>query len=363
MLKIALVAGARPNFMKVGPLWHELSRHRDRCQPLLVHTGQHYDSNMSEVFLRDLGLPQPDIHLNVGSGSHAEQTGRVMIAFEKTCQQEKPDLVVVVGDVNSTLACAITAKKLWIPVAHVEAGLRSRNWRMPEEVNRIATDAISDLLFTPSRDADENLLHEGVEPRRIHFVGNIMIDSLAGALDRARATGAAERLGLRKGTYGLVTLHRPSNVDEEQELALLMRTIAGLGMPIVFPVHPRTRKMLDAGGLGSAGGERLRLIEPAAYLEFVDLMLNAAFVLTDSGGIQEETTYLSIPCLTLRPQTERPVTITEGTNELVTPRSLPGAVARIRSGQWKKGHIPDLWDGKTAGRIADILLQEKGHGG
>ena len=359
MLKVFLVAGARPNFMKIAPLWHELSRFPGQNQPVLVHTGQHYDQNMSEVFFRDLGLPRPDIHLDVGSASHAVQTARVMMEFEKVCLAEQPDLVVVVGDVNSTLACAVTAKKLWIPVAHVEAGLRSRNWRMPEEVNRIVTDAISDYLFTPSRDADANLAREGVPAERIHLVGNIMIDSLVQATARAKELAVAERFGIAPGSYGLVTLHRPSNVDEAKTLTRLIEAMAGLEVPIIFPVHPRTQKMLDeqvfAGGT-NIDCTHLHLTEPIAYYDFVNLMMNARFVITDSGGIQEETTYLGIPCLTLRPQTERPITITEGTNELATVESLPEAANRILSGKWKQGRIPDHWDGQTAARIASVLL-------
>jgi UDP-N-acetylglucosamine 2-epimerase (non-hydrolysing) len=359
MTKFLLVAGARPNFMKIAPLWRELQARRDLCRTLLVHTGQHYDKNMSQVFFDDLGLPRPDLYLGVGSGSHAVQTAKIMVEFEKVCQEHVPNCVVVVGDVNSTLACAITAKKLWIPVAHVEAGLRSRNWRMPEEVNRIVTDALADYLFTPSRDADQNLLREGAPPAGIHFVGNIMIDSLISARERAKDRAVASRFGLAPQGYGLATLHRPHNVDDEATLVRLLKTIVELDYPVIFPVHPRTRKMLDACWSGVAresARERLQMADPLPYFDFVNLMLNARFVLTDSGGIQEETTYLGIPCLTLRPQTERPVTVTEGTNELVTADSLPAAAKRILANQWKRGKIPELWDGKTAGRIADVLL-------
>jgi len=361
--KFLLVAAARPNFMKIAPIWHELQKHLDRCEPLLVHTGQHYDKNMSDVFFEELGLPRPHVHLGIGAGSHAEQSGQVMIAFEKVCQELKPALVVVVGDVNSTLACSITAKKLWIPVAHVEAGLRSRDWTMPEEINRLVTDAISDLLLTPSRDADENLAREGVAPERVRLVGNVMIDSLAPAVDRVRERDVPSRFGLAKGSYGLVTLHRPSNVDDPASLRRIFDALLAVEAPIIFPVHPRTHKILEAHGIG-AGADKaphpVHLAGPMPYDDFVNLTLNARFVLTDSGGIQEETTWLGIPCLTLRPNTERPITVTEGTNELATLASLPEQMARITAGRWKQGRIPDLWDGRAAGRIAAALLELAG---
>lgn len=357
---IFLVAAARPNFMKIAPIWHELQKHLDRCEPVLVHTGQHYDKNMSDVFFEDLGLPKPHIHLGVGGGSHAENTGGVMIEFEKACRERKPDLVVVCGDVNSTIACALTAKKLWIDVAHVESGLRSGDWSMPEEINRLATDAISDYLLTPSRDADENLGREAAAAGRIHFVGNIMIDSLVGALERAKGRKAYERFGVGAKEYGLVTLHRPSNVDDPDSLRTIFDTLVAVEAPIVFPVHPRTRKVMAEHGIGAGcadGPHPVHLADPMPYDDFVNLTMNARFVLTDSGGIQEETTYLGIPCLTLRPNTERPITITEGTNELVTLESLPGHLATILAGKWKQGAVPELWDGRTAARIVKVLLE------
>ena len=356
---ILLVAAARPNFMKIAPLWHELQRRGDACEPLLLHTGQHYDANMSDVFFRDLGLPEPHIHLGVGGGTHAENTGGVMIAFEKVCLERRPDLVVVVGDVNSTLACSITARKLQIPVAHVEAGLRSRDWTMPEEINRLVTDAISDLLLTPSADADENLRREGVAPERIRRVGNIMIDSLVKAIARVKERAVYERFGLGAREYGLVTLHRPSNVDDPTSLARILQALADVPAPVLFPVHPRTRKVMETHGVTvpDGGVHPVIVTEPLPYDDFVNLTMHCRFVLTDSGGIQEETTWLGIPCLTLRPNTERPVTITEGTNELATLDSLPDQLRRITEGRWKKGRVPELWDGHTAERIADALLE------
>jgi UDP-N-acetylglucosamine 2-epimerase (non-hydrolysing) len=355
---VHLIAAARPNFMKVAPLWHAFAARGDRFRVRLIHTGQHYDPNMSDVFFRDLGLPRPDVHLGVGSGSHAEQTAAVMIGYERACRDERPDFVLVVGDVNSTMAVAITAKKMLVPVGHVEAGLRSRDWTMPEEVNRIVTDVLCDHLFTPSRDADANLAAEGVAAERVHFVGNIMIDSLARAIDQARALDVWRTLGVPDGGYGLVTLHRPANVDDAANLARMIDAIVALGVPVVFPVHPRTRKIMEAAGLAgpaSARGGLVQLIEPVGYHDFLNLELHARFVVTDSGGIQEETTWLGVPCLTLRPNTERPITITEGTNELVTLDALPDAAARIVAGRWKRGRIPELWDGRTATRIVDVL--------
>lgn len=355
---VHLVAGARPNFMKVAPLWRAFQAHTDLFRVKLLHTGQHYDPNMSEVFFRDLGLPAPDIHLGVGSGSHAEQTAAVMVKFEQVCQSERPDLALVVGDVNSTMAVAVTAKKLLIRVGHVEAGLRSRDWTMPEEVNRIVTDVICDHLFTPSRDADANLLAEGIAAERIHFVGNIMIDSLIHAVEKARPLQVYRRLGVPAGDYGLVTLHRPANVDDPGNLERMIDAVAGLGVPLVFPVHPRTRKIMETAGLTgerASHGGLVKLIEPLGYHDFLNLIIHAQLLITDSGGIQEETTYLGVPCLTLRPNTERPITITEGTNELVTLETLRDAVGRIVAGGWKKGRIPELWDGRTAERIVSVL--------
>jgi UDP-N-acetylglucosamine 2-epimerase (non-hydrolysing) len=358
VIAVDLIAAARPNFMKVAPLYKALAR-TDWCKPRLVHTGQHYDANMSDAFFTDLGMPKPDVHLGVGSGSHAEQTGGVMIAYEKECLKNRPDWVIVVGDVNSTVACTLAATKLCIKVAHLEAGLRSRDRTMPEELNRLATDALAELLWTPSPDADENLLKEGIPKERIECVGNIMIDSfemLRPAIERRDAFAA---LGLRSKSYGVATLHRPSNVDDPERLAALCDALtkAGVRMPIVFPVHPRTRERLVAidlwGRLSKQQG--VLLTDPVGYIDFMSLVLSARFVLTDSGGIQEETTYLGIPCMTLRSTTERPITVTEGTNRLIKLSDLDSTIATILSGQWPAGRVPALWDGKTAGRVAESL--------
>lgn len=361
MPKILLVVGARPNFMKMAPLYFEMVR-MDRLNPLIVHTGQHYDYVMSQAFFEDLELPQPHHFLGAGSGSHAEQTARIMVEFEKTALAEKPDLVVVFGDVNSTVACSLTAKKLLVPVAHVEAGLRSFDETMPEEINRRVTDAISDLLFTPSPDGDENLIHEGVPRRKIHQVGNIMIDSLIGILakiNQDHQDQIVQRFGVEKKRYALVTLHRPSNVDEKDGLERILAYLNKLSVevPVVFPIHPRTRKNIEALGIEASFHDALRIVEPVRYREFITLERNAGFILTDSGGIQEEATYLGLPCLTLRPNTERPVTITEGTNELVDMSNIEERSARILSGQWKRGKVPALWDGRTAERIAKVVAE------
>jgi UDP-N-acetylglucosamine 2-epimerase (non-hydrolysing) len=355
--KILLVAAARPNFMKIAPLWRALAGRPDSFTPRLVHTGQHYDHNMSDVFFADLGLPRPHVHLGVGSGSHAEQTAGVMLKFEQVCRDERPACVVVVGDVNATMAATLAAKKLLIDVAHVEAGLRSGDRTMPEEINRIVTDSVADLLLTPSADADAHLRNEGVAAKRIVRVGNIMIDSLVHALERVRHLAVYDRFGFAPNEYGLVTLHRPANVDDPDLLRRLIDGLRGLDYPLVFPVHPRTRKIMQGHGLGHLVDEAgtLRLIEPLGYDEFLNLTVNARFVLTDSGGIQEETTYLGIPCLTMRPNTERPVTVTEGTNELITFETMPAMVASVLAGQWKRGRIPELWDGETSTRIAAVL--------
>jgi UDP-N-acetylglucosamine 2-epimerase (non-hydrolysing) len=361
-VKILLVAAARPNFMKIAPLWRALAARPADFAPVLVHTGQHYDRNMSDVFFEDLGLPPPQIHLGVGSGTHAEQTGGVILAFEPVCREQAPACVVVVGDVNATLAATITAKKLNLPVAHVEAGLRSGDRTMPEELNRIMTDAVADLLLTPSPDGDANLRREGVAPERIVRVGNIMIDSLVHALARARDRGVAGRFGCTAGGYGLVTLHRPANVDDPTSLRALIAGLQSLAQPLIFPVHPRTRKVMEDCGLGDlfAAAGPLHVCEPLGYDDFLNLTMHARFVITDSGGIQEETTYLGIPCLTMRTTTERPVTITEGTNELVTLATLADRVRVIMAGGWKQGRVPDLWDGRTAERIADVLAARYG---
>jgi len=324
-LGIDLIAAARPNFMKVAPLYHAL-HDQPWCRVRLVHTGQHYDANMSDAFFRDLGLPRPDLHLGVGSGSHAEQTANVMIAYEKACIAGRPDLCIVVGDVNSTVACALVASKLWIPVAHLEAGLRSGDRSMPEEINRLVTDTLADVLWTPSPDGDEHLAAEGVAPEKITRVGNIMIDSYELMKDRIHASGERQRLGLDGAGYGVVTLHRPSNVDARAPLAALVAQLTSIAakLPLVFPVHPRTRKNLETFGLWNALADPpgIRIVEPLGYVDFMNLVCGARLVVTDSGGVQEETTYLGIPCLTLRPNTERPITITEGSNRLVTAANL-----------------------------------------
>jgi UDP-N-acetylglucosamine 2-epimerase (non-hydrolysing) len=358
--RVHLIAAARPNFMKVAPLYHALAR-ESWCTPYIVHTGQHYDANMSDAFFRDLLLPDPHFHLGVGSGTHAEQTGGVMIAYEKVCAHDRPDWIVVVGDVNSTAACALVGTKLCIPVAHLEAGLRSGDRRMPEEINRIVTDAIADLLWTPSPDGDENLLREGVDPSRIERVGNIMIDSLELQRARIEQDGTRAALGLTPQGYGVVTLHRPSNVDDPATLAALVRelTTVARNLPLVFAVHPRTNKQLAAFGLRAAleNAPGMKLIEPLGYIPFMNLVFGARLAITDSGGLQEETTYLGIPCLTLRENTERPVTVSQGTNRLVGVRDLAGSVTVALAAPGARARRPDLWDGHTAGRVAASLKQ------
>ncbi len=359
MLQIFLVVGARPNFMKMAPLYFALARNRS-FRPTIVHTGQHYDYAMSQAFFEDLELPEPHHFLGTGSGSHAEQTARILIEFERVLLGDHADLVMVFGDVNSTLACSLTAKKLLVPVAHVEAGLRSRDETMPEEINRRVTDTISDLLFTPSPDGDANLIAEGVRKNRIHLVGNIMIDSLVtilGRISREQELEILRRWSLRRGEYVLVTLHRPSNVDERHSLRRILEFLNRLSReaPVVFPMHPRTKKNIAAFDINIPFGPAFQIVDPVRYREFITLEKNARFVLTDSGGIQEETTFLGLPCLTLRPNTERPITITEGTNELTNLDTVEEQSRRILSGRWKSGKAPGLWDGKTAERIVKVL--------
>ena len=358
LIRVDLIAAARPNFMKVAPLYRALAN-ESWCKVRLVHTGQHYDAAMSDAFFRDLGLPQPDLSLEIGSGSHAEQTGGVMIAYERACRDPRPDWTVVVGDVNSTVACALAATKLGIRVAHLEAGLRSGDRSMPEEINRIVTDAIADLLWTPSADADENLAHEGVAREKIDRVGNIMIDSLEMMRPKIEARRFYEELSLKPQAYGVMTLHRPANVDHPATLSRAIGALEGAAraLPLVFPIHPRTRKTLASAGL-LAQLERsgaIKLIEPVGYVDFMSLVFAARLAVTDSGGIQEETTYLGIPCLTLRDTTERPITVSIGTNQLVSVDTVAKAFADAINGKTRKGRIPELWDGQTAPRVAQSL--------
>jgi UDP-N-acetylglucosamine 2-epimerase (non-hydrolysing) len=363
MLKFISVVGARPNFMKVAPLHRALLPHADRVTHLICHTGQHYDEKMSKIFFEDLELPQPDIYLGVGSGSHAEQTARVMVEFEKVLIEHKPDLVIVVGDVNSTLACSVTASKLHIPVAHVEAGLRSFDRDMPEEINRLVTDVIADYLFVTEEAGLRNLRHEGISDEKVFFVGHVMIDSLSYYREKAAMSPALAQFDLLPKTFTLVTLHRPSNVDVKENLEKILTIFEAIQEQtrFVFPVHPRTRNRIAEFGLQErfAAITSLTLCDPIGYLDFLKLMDNAALILTDSGGIQEESTWLQVPCVTLRESTERPVTVEIGTNEVVG-LNIDLAVQKSRAalnGTSKRGNIPELWDGKAAERIVEILLQ------
>jgi UDP-N-acetylglucosamine 2-epimerase (non-hydrolysing) len=352
-MHILHIVGARPNFMKAAPVYAALARHNSVRQTL-VHSGQHYDFNMSDVFFEQLGLPAPDVNLQVGSGSHAQQTGQIISRFEGVVLEQKPDMVVVYGDVNSTVAAALVCAKLLVPVAHVEAGLRSFDRTMPEEINRLLTDQISSLLFTPSADGNENLAREGVAADKVHLVGNVMIDTLVRMLPQTAARIPSDL----PSRYVLVTLHRPSNVDQTDWLGDMLRQLSEISaeLPVWFPVHPRTRERLRQIGV-NGHNRTLRLMDPLPYLDFLALQTRATAVITDSGGIQEETTYLGVPCLTVRENTERPVTATMGTNTLVG-RSIPrvrGEVQKILRGETKKGTVPPLWDGHAAERIASIL--------
>jgi UDP-N-acetylglucosamine 2-epimerase (non-hydrolysing) len=366
-LKLIMVVGARPNFMKIAPLMHAISKHNGcledggtRFEAVLVHTGQHYDVRMSDSFFRDLNIPDPDVNLEVGSGSHAVQTAEIMVRFEKICLKERPDWLIVVGDVNSTMACTLVASKLAVKVSHIEAGLRSFDRMMPEEINRLVTDALADLLLTPSEDADQNLLREGVPEAKIRRVGNIMIDSLITHLEKARALAPYRQYGLEPKKYVFVTLHRPSNVDDEASLRLIMQDLIALSqkLPVVFPLHPRTEKNLSHCGLLPGDGQypNLKLCKPVGYFESIGLADQARFVLTDSGGLQEETTFLKVPCLTLRPNTERPITITLGTNRLTSLETLQADIDRILAGNQQPGKVPELWDGLTSERILKALI-------
>ncbi|MGO9138850.1 MAG: non-hydrolyzing UDP-N-acetylglucosamine 2-epimerase [Syntrophales bacterium] len=362
MIKVINVVGARPNFMKIAPLMRAYRKHQDRIKPLLVHTGQHYDDVMSKVFFDQLEIPYPDIDLEVGSGSHAEQTGRIMVGFEKLLDEEKPDLVVVVGDVNSTMACTITAAKAGIRTAHIEAGLRSFDLSMPEEINRKVTDAICDFLFTTEPSANDNLMREGVSDERIFFVGNVMIDTLCFYLERVRSMNLSID-GITEGKYATLTLHRPSNVDDPIVFSNILTAVEIIQeeVPIVFPVHPRTKKNIDVFGLARKCShmQNLIMVEPIGYQEFLRLNITAKFAMTDSGGLQEETTYLGIPCLTIRDNTERPITIELGTNILTgaEPGKILEQFERIMNGSFKKGSRPQLWDGHASDRIASQLVR------
>lgn len=360
-MKVLLVVSARPNFMKAAPILHQLSKEPDWFSPVLVHTGQHYDANLSDVFFEDLGLPEPHYHLGVGSGSLGEQTGNTMAAFDPILIEERPDLVLVVGDVNAALACAVGAVKLHFPVGHVEAGLRSRDRRMPEEINRIVADVVSDHLFTPSRDADENLKAEGIPGDRIHFVGNVMIDSLRRTEPLLGNTETLGRLGLARGEYALATAHRPANVDAPEALKKTIACIARVAerLPVVLPLHPRTRNRFRTFGMMDElrALRGVKLEEPVGYLDSLRLQRDAALVLTDSAGIQEETTMFDVPCLTMRPNTERPVTVEVGSNTIVDLDAdlVESKTDEVLSGRYKKGAIPELWDGHASERIVDMV--------
>ena len=357
-MKIHLIAAARPNFMKIAPLYHELLK-RKGVSPVIIHTGQHYDLNMSDIFFKDFNLPEPHIHLGVGSGSHAEQTGGVMIAYEKVLKTDKPELVVVVGDVNSTVAATLAAVKLGIKTAHLEAGLRSFDRTMPEEINRIVTDSIADYLWTPSPDGDLNLMKEGIDKDRITRVGNIMIDSLEMLRSKIEKLEIASEFGLAKKSYGVVTLHRPSNVDDPNTLMAICKALKKISLllPLIFPVHPRTMAQLGKNELLKflKDCEAVHLTEPLGYMAFMNLVMFSRLLITDSGGVQEETTYLGIPCLTLRSNTERPVTITQGTNRLCNHENVIDNFNHIMDNSKIQTEKPDLWDGKTATRVADCI--------
>jgi UDP-N-acetylglucosamine 2-epimerase (non-hydrolysing) len=360
-MKVLNVVGARPNFMKMAPIIAEMNRRGSEITQTLVHTGQHYDDSMSGSFFRDLGMPAPDIYLDTRGGTHADQTARVMLAFEPVLAEQKPDWVVVVGDVNSTLACALVASKLCIRVAHVEAGLRSFDRTMPEEINRLLTDQLSDLLLTPSPDADENLLREGIDPLRIARVGNVMIDTLFMQLERARSSTILDDLGLNAREFAVITLHRPSNVDDPESLGRLFFALGEIGrvLKIIFPAHPRTQSRMLEFGIRPPQG--VVMIEPLGYLDFLKLWSSSRMVLTDSGGLQEETTALGIPCLTLRENTERPITISQGTNRLVgcnPDRIITAAGSVLINDCGGTSRIPDLWDGQTAKRIVNALIEQ-----
>ena len=362
-MKIDLIAGARPNFMKIAPIIdaiHKAQNKGDKISYRLIHTGQHYDKNMSDSFFEQLGIPQPDVNLGAGGGTQAEQTASIMVGYEKLLISENSDLCLVVGDVTSTMACSIVAQKFHVPVAHVEAGIRSNDWTMPEEINRLVTDSITNYFFTTTLEAGTNLIKSGINQNKIFWVGNTMIDTLLKHRTRFQKPAIWDELKLSKNEYIVITLHRPGNVDEEGKLKLLIDEIIkhSKNIPLIFPVHPRTAKILQTLGIKH---NRLHTIEPLGYLEFNYLVENAKVVITDSGGITEETTVMGIPCMTLRDNTERPETVTIGTNELIgtDPRGIKPAMETLFAGNWKKGTIPELWDGKTAERIVSVLLKLK----
>jgi len=362
MKKIISVVGARPNFMKIAPIHRAFKKYSETIQHLICHTGQHYDEKMSKVFFEDLELPKPDFYLGVGSGSHAEQTANVMIKFEKILLEEKPDMILVVGDVNSTIACSLTAAKLHIKVVHVEAGLRSGDMKMPEEVNRVLTDSISDYLFITEKSGLENLKHEGVADEKVFFTGNVMIDSLAYFKPKVSSSKIHSEYGLELGKYVLVTLHRPSNVDSKEQLIKLISLLNSIAekRKVLFPIHPRTKNNIGEFGLLETMNKNLILTEPIGYLDFLALTSNAELILTDSGGIQEESTYLGVQCITLRTSTERPITVEIGTNQLLGTDLIKAekVALEVLDGDLKNGTVPELWDGKAAERITEILSQK-----
>jgi len=359
--KVHLIVGARPNFMKMAPLYKEFEKYPKKFEIKLIHTGQHYDEKMSKFFFDDLEMPKPDEYLSVGSGSHGIQTAKIMERYEAVLLRDIPDLVIVAGDVNSTVACAIDAVKLHIPVAHLESGLRSFDRSMPEEINRILTDSISDYLLTPSLDGNEHLKNEGIDEKKVFFVGNIMIDSLMNYREKAKNSLIMDKVGVDKNDFVLITLHRPSNVDSKEGFRIILEAFKKIGesTKLVFPIHPRSKKNIEKLGLGELlkSIPNLKLIDPVGYYDFMNLQMNAKFILTDSGGIQEESTFFGIPCLTLRPNTERPITITEGTNQLVKleTEDIISKAQVILNGEHKQGRIPKFWDGKTAFRIVNIF--------
>lgn len=359
-MKIITVVGARPNFMKVAPIYKAFQKYKNSVTHLICHTGQHYDTNMSDIFFKQLGLPAPDYFLGIGGGSHAEQTGKIMIEFEKLLLSENPDMVIVVGDVNSTIACALTAQKLHIKVAHVEAGLRSFDRNMPEEVNRVLTDSISDYLFVTEKSGLTNLKNEGINKENVFFVGNCMIDSLISILAFTKSSNILEKYKLKQKGFILVTMHRPSNVDSELRLIGLVKLLNSLSLyrKIIFPVHPRTKKNLERFGLHDKLNANILITDPIGYIDFIGLLDKSELILTDSGGIQEESTYLGVQCITLRASTERPSTVDVGTNQLIGEdfTNAEKAVIKVINGHKKVGAIPELWDGKAAERICEILV-------